>query len=279
MNVLVIGAGTMGSGIALVVADAGYSVVLIDSNQEALQIGMASIEKSLSRLVQKEKISLERKSEILSLISPSTDLSQGRGCLMAIEAASESMVVKHRIFKELDGILGKDAIFATNTSSLSIEQIASVVNHPERVIGLHFFNPPSVMKLVEIISSVLTSPKTVQFTEQFIQTLGKDPVNVKESPGFVVNRILIPMINEAVSVFSEGVASANDIDKAMMLGANHPIGPLALADLIGIDIVHAIMETLQKDFESDKYAPHPLLQTMIRENKLGRKTKQGFYPY
>lgn len=279
MKVLVIGSGTMGSGIAQVIAQAGFPVVLNDINEEALKRGYAMIEKALAKLVVKEKLTEEKKQSILSHVELTTDLKTASTVDLVIEAAVENMDIKKKIFKQLDEIMKKETILATNTSSLSITEIASATNRPDQVIGVHFFNPAPIMKLVEIIKGIATSEETLNTMMSFVQDIKKEPVQVEEAPGFVVNRILIPMINEAIGILAEGVASAQDIDLAMKLGANHPIGPLALADLIGNDVVLAIMEVLYTEFADSKYRPHPMLRKMVRGNRLGRKTKQGFYSY
>jgi 3-hydroxybutyryl-CoA dehydrogenase len=229
--------------------------------------------------VLKEKISETRKHEILCNVFLTLDVEDAKDANIVIEAASEKLEIKQMIFEKLDSIMDYATIFATNTSSLSIAQIGSSTHRLDKFIGVHFFNPANVMKLVEVICSLETSNETYLYMEQFVKSLQKEPIKVKESPGFVVNRSLIPMINEAIGVLSEGVASAEDIDQAMMLGANHPIGPLALSDLVGNDITLAIMESLHLQLQDDKYKPHPLLVEMVQLNKLGRKTKQGFYPY
>ncbi|MTI71280.1 MAG: 3-hydroxybutyryl-CoA dehydrogenase [Firmicutes bacterium] len=279
MKVCVIGAGTMGSGIALVFAQSGYEVIMRDINDESLERGMKTINKNLSRSVKKERITEKEKDEILKKITATTDINALNDVDLVIEAASENMDIKKKIFKELDEVCKEDTILATNTSSLSITEISSATNRPDKIVGMHFFNPVPVMKLVEIIKGIATSDETKETVLKLSEELGKTPVEVEEAPGFVVNRILVPMINEAVGILADGVASKEDIDEAMKLGANHPIGPLALADLIGNDVCLAIMEVLYEEFGDTKYRPHPYLRKMVRGNLLGRKTKIGFYDY
>ena len=267
------------SGIVQTLAKSGYQVVMRDINESFLAKGMATIDKTFGKMVEKGKMTAEEREMALRLIEATTDLEALKDCDMVIEAATENMQIKKKIFAELDEVVKREAILATNTSSLSITEIAASTNRPAQVIGMHFFNPVPVMKLVELIKGIATSDETFQTVEMVAKKMGKEPVKVEEAPGFVVNRILLPMINEAIGIYAEGVASAEDIDKAMMLGANHPIGPLALADLIGHDVNLAIMETLYSEFSDSKYRPHPLLRKMVRAGHLGRKTGKGFYNY
>ncbi len=277
MKIGVIGAGTMGSGIAQVFAQNGnYEVILNDLTPEFTENGLRKIRGSLERLVKKGKLGQSDVDGILSRIRTGerTDL---KDCDLILEAALEQPDSKKKIFAEMDGLCKDGTLFATNTSSLSITELGRGLRHP--LIGMHFFNPAPVMKLVEIVSGMETDPEIVRKVRQIAEDLGKTPVEVKDSAGFVVNRILIPMINEAIGVYADGTASAEDIDTAMKLGANHPIGPLALGDLIGLDVVLAIMEVLQSETGDGKYRPHPLLRKMVRAGWTGRKSGKGFYSY
>ena len=275
----VLGTGTMGAGIIQVLAQNGYEVVLRARRETSVEKGIATVNKNLEKLVAKEKITAEAKEEIMGRIKGSTDINIIADADLIIEAATEEMESKKALFAELDKLCKLEAIIATNTSSLSITEIASATERPDKVIGMHFFNPVPAMKLVEIICGLATSEETKKTVTELATILGKTPVEVEEAPGFVVNRILIPMINEAVGILADGVASAEGIDEAMKLGANHPMGPLALGDLVGLDVCLAIMETLYREFGDTKYRPHPLLRKMVRGGKLGRKTGIGFFDY
>lgn len=279
MKVCILGAGTMGAGIAQVFAQKGHDVILRDIKQEFVDRGVAFIDKGLARLVSKEKMTAEDKDAIMGRITGVVELEMVKDCDIVIEAAVEKMEIKKTIFAELDKICDEKTILASNTSSLSITEIAAATMRPEKVIGMHFFNPAPVMKLVEIIKGIATSEETFTTVKDLTASIGKQGVPVEEAPGFVVNRILVPMINEAVGILADGVASAEDIDAAMKLGANHPIGPLALGDLIGLDVCYFIMGVLYDEYGDTKYRPHPLLRKMVRGNKLGRKTGEGFFKY
>lgn len=278
-KIFVLGAGTMGAGIVQAFAQKGYEVIVRDIKDEFVEKGIAGINKNLTKLVTKGKITEADKETILSRISGTTDMNLAEDCDLVVEAAIENMEIKKQIFAELDRICKKETILASNTSSLSITEVASATNRPDRVIGMHFFNPATIMKLVEIIKGMATSEETFNAVKEVSISIGKDPVEVAEAPGFVVNRILIPMINEAVGILAEDIASAEDIDKSMMLGANHPMGPLALGDLIGLDVCLAVMDVLYKETGDSKYRAHSLLRKYVRAGWLGRKTGKGLYNY
>ncbi len=275
----VLGTGTMGAGIIQVMAQNGFEVVLRARRESSVEKGIATVEKNLDRLVSKEKMTAEEKAEIMGRIKGSTDIAIVKDADLIIEAATEDMEQKKALFKELDELCKPGTIIATNTSSLSITEIAAATGRPDKIIGMHFFNPVPMMKLVEIIKGLATSDETRDIILKLTTDIGKTPVEVAEAPGFVVNRILVPMINEAIGILADGVAKAEEIDEAMKLGANHPIGPLALGDLIGLDVCLAIMEVLYSEFGDSKYRPHPLLRKMVRGEKLGRKSGEGFFKY
>jgi 3-hydroxybutyryl-CoA dehydrogenase len=278
-SVGIIGAGTMGNGIAQACAVSGLSVVMVDINDAAVAKGLSSIAGSLDRLIKKEKMTEAEKASALARIKISTNYQDFTGSQMVIEAATENYDLKIKILKQLDGIVSKETIIASNTSSISITQMAAEVSNPQRFIGMHFFNPVPMMTLVEIIRGLQTDDHTHGLVQEMSKVLGKEPITVKNAPGFVVNRILVPMINEAFFVLAEGLATPEDIDAGMKLGCNHPIGPLALADMIGLDTCLAIMEVYFKNFSDSKYRPCPLLREMVAAGYLGRKSGKGVYSY
>ena len=279
MKICVVGTGTMGNGIAQTFAQAGHDVLLKGRSEASLEKAHKTIEKSLSKLVEKGKMEAAEKEAIKARIKDTMDYGDCKDVDLVIEGVAEDMPTKLEIFKTLDAICKPEAILATNTSSLSITEIGAATSRPDKVIGMHFFNPVPMMKLVEVITGQLTSQETHDKVMAIATEIGKTPVSANEAPGFVVNRILIPMINEGISIYADGVASKEEIDEAMKLGANHPMGPLALGALIGLDVCLAIMEVLFHEFEDSKYRPHPLLRKMVRANQLGRKTGIGFYDY
>ncbi|WP_454835431.1 3-hydroxybutyryl-CoA dehydrogenase [Pseudomonas lini] len=278
-NIGVIGAGTMGNGIAQVCALAGFNVTLIDISESALQKTIATVDKNLDRQVAKNTLTHEQKLAALDKIRTSTDYNSLQNVQLVIEAATENLDLKLRVLQQIAAQVSADCVIASNTSSLSITQLAASVSRPERFIGLHFFNPVPVMGLIEVIRGLQTSDTTHALALDMATTLGKTAITAGNRPGFVVNRILVPMINEAILVFQEGLASAEDIDVGMRLGCNQPIGPLALADLIGLDTVLAILEAFYDGFNDSKYRPAPLLKEMVAAGYLGRKTGRGFHAY
>ncbi|WP_027365128.1 3-hydroxybutyryl-CoA dehydrogenase [Desulfotruncus alcoholivorax] len=275
----VVGAGTMGAGIAQVSAAAGYEVIMRDVTEEFVNRGRSVIEKNLARSVSKQKMSQEQADALMGRIKCTTKLEDLAECDFVIEAIIEKMELKKELYRELDKICKPQTIFASNTSGLSVTEMAAVTSMPNKFIGMHFFNPVPVMKLVEIIRAAETDDETVEVTRELVRKMGKEPIMVNEAPLFAVNRILVPMLNEAMFVLMEGVASAEDIDKGMQLGANHPIGPLALSDLIGLDTLLMVCETLYNETGDSKYRPCPLLRKLVRAGHLGRKTGRGFYKY
>jgi len=279
MRVLVYGTGIMGKGITQLMIQNNHYVYWYNPEISSTKEAIKSLSNKYDKLIAKEKITEMHKKSFMSNIEVVESLSGLSGLSLAIEAVTEDIGLKKSVFIEMDKSLNRETILASNTSSLSITQLALVTSRPEKVLGMHFFNPAPIMELVEIIAGTTTSPETISSMIDFCQSMGKKPVYVKESPGFIVNRMLVPMINEAIAILSEGVAKATDIDIAMMSGANHPIGPLALADLIGLDVCLNIMDILHSELREDKYKAHPTLRKMVKDNKMGRKTFEGFYIY
>ena len=275
----IVGAGTMGNGIAQIAASSGFDVIMRDMSDDLVQRGMEAINKSLDRLVKKETINVADKSAIIGRIHGVTAMEEFNNADLVIEAVTENMDIKQEVFAGLNLICKSSAIIASNTSSLSLTKLAAASGRADKVVGVHFFNPVPIMKLVEIIRALQTSDETYQAVHEFIKHIGKAPVSVKDSPGFVVNRMLVPMINEAVFALYEGLATAEEIDAAMKLGANHPIGPLALADMIGLDVCLYVQEILLHEFGDSKYRPCPLLKQMVDAGYLGRKSGKGFFNY
>lgn len=279
-KICVLGAGLMGSGIAQVAAQAGFEVIIRDVEDRFVENGITGIKGNLARAVSKGKMDPDTADQIMDRIIGTTDLTMAaQDADMVIEAIIEIMEIKKQVYQELDNICKKETLFASNTSGLSITEMASATKRPEKVIGMHFFNPVPVMRLVELIRGFATSDDTLSIAKEFVEKIKKTAIEVKEAPGFAVNRILVPMINEAIFVLAEGIAKAEDIDNAMTLGANHPIGPLALADMVGLDTILLVLDGFHRELGEDKYRPAPLLRKMVRAGYLGRKSGKGFYDY
>lgn len=279
-KVCVLGAGIMGAGIAQVIAEAGFTVAMRDIEDRFVQKGLNTIKQNFDRAVSKGKMEATAAAAVMSRISGTVDMKEATaGAGLVIEAVIEVMQLKRDVYKELDALCAPETILASNTSGLSITEMAAMTGRPDKVIGMHFFNPVPVMKLVEIIRGFLTADATYATARDFTEKIGKTPIEVKEAPGFAVNRILCPMINEAIFVYAENIASAEDVDRAMVLGANHPIGPLALADMVGLDTLLHVLDGLHQELGEDKYRPAPLLRKMVRAGHFGRKSGRGFYNY
>ena len=278
-QIAVIGAGTMGNGIALVCAVSGFNVTIVDISDDALNSGLSALSSGLDRMVQKGKLQVAEQGQAIARVTGSTDYTTISGADLVIEAATENLELKLRILRQIDSLVGEQTIVATNTSSISITQLAVVMTHPGRFVGAHFFNPVPVMSLVELIRGLQTTDDTHRRVLDFVRRIGKNPITVRNHPGFVVNRILVPMINEAIFVLQENLATAEDIDAGMRLGCNQPIGPLALADLIGLDTLLAVMQVFYEGFNDSKYRPAPLLKEMVSAGRLGRKSGLGFFSY
>ncbi|MEW5890017.1 MAG: 3-hydroxybutyryl-CoA dehydrogenase [Pseudomonadota bacterium] len=275
----VVGAGTMGNGITQAFAVAGYDVTMTDVAEAVLQKAVATISASLDRLIKKDKMTADEKAAAMGRVKTASDVAALKDCDLIVEAATENLELKLKIFRQLDGLAPAETVLASNTSSISITRLAAATRRPDKVIGMHFFNPVPVMHLIELIRGLQTSDATYAAVEAVSKKIGKTPVQVRNSPGFVVNRMLCPMINEAIYALAEGLASAEQIDEAMKLGANHPIGPLALCDMIGLDVELAVMNVLFEGFKDPKYRPAPLLVEMVEAGYLGRKTGRGFFTY